>query len=165
MTLRSAALTPKSLCPAQPTIAHKLTRHDNTSNPTLTLTKAGTSEAPTDNAVPSAVAVDLTGDPLRERLRAREKRVVAGLELNESNFLLDALTLHLRGSREILCAHEVRRGFLVPGDLAGWLHERREGLSGETGDRLFGRDLVAILEEELPDEVGVDADGAVISWH
>ena len=71
-----------------------------------------------DDAVRSADVADLSGDALGERLGAREKWVVAGLELNEPNVLFDALTLHLSGGGEILGANEVRGGLLLPGDLA-----------------------------------------------
>ena len=54
-------------------------------------------------------------------------------------------------------------GFSLPGDLAGWLGEGCEGLTGETADRLLGGGLVAVLEEELPDHVGIHAERAVLA--
>ena len=84
-------------------------------------------------------------------------------ELDESRIRFDALPLRLGRGGEILGADEVRGGLLLPGDLAGCLSERREGLTRETADRLLGRALVAVLEEELPDHVGIDADGAVLA--
>ena len=54
-----------------------------------------------------------------------------GAELDESRVRSDASTLHLGGGGEILGADEVRGGLLLPGDLAGWLRERREGLTRE----------------------------------
>ena len=89
--------------------------------------------------------------------------MVTSFEVNEPNALFDALTLYLSGRGEILGAHEVRRRLLLPGDLAGWLHEGCEGLTRETGERLPDRGLVAVLKKELADEVGADADGAVVS--
>ena len=83
-----------------------------------------------------------------------------GAELDESRIRFDALTLHLGRGGEILGADEVRGGLLLPGDLAGCLSERQEGLTRETAERLLGRVLVAVLKEELPDHVGIDADAA-----
>ena len=84
-----------------------------------------------------------------------------GAELDESRVRSDALALRLGRGGEILGADEVRGGLLLPGDLVGWLSERREGLTGETADRLLSRGLVAVLEEELSDHVGIDAAFAV----
>ena len=95
-----------------------------------------------------SAAGDLGCDALRERVRARKKRVVPGAELDEPGAGSDALTLHLGWGGEILGADEVRGGLLLPGDMAGWLRERRDGLARETVKRLLGRDLVAVLEKE-----------------
>ncbi|HEY6396862.1 MAG TPA: hypothetical protein VIX82_05350 [Solirubrobacteraceae bacterium] len=84
-------------------------------------------------------------------------------ELDESRFILDASALNLGWGGEILGADKVRGGLLLPGDLAGWLRERRQRLPRETAERLLGRGLVAVLEEELPDHVGIDANGPVLA--
>src|SRR3981081_4749040 len=80
-------------------------------------------------------------------------------ELDESRLILDASALDVGWGGEILGADEVRGELLLPGDLAGWLCERGQRLARETVERLLGRALVAVLEEELPDHVGI-ADGA-----
>src|SRR5437588_7126241 len=77
--------------------------------------------------------------------------------------MLDASALDLGWGGEILGADEVRGGLLLPGDLPRWLCERGHGLAGEAVERLLGRALVAVLEEELPDHVGIYADGAVLA--
>jgi hypothetical protein len=56
---------------------------------------------------------------------------------------------------EGLCCHAAARGDWVNG---------RHGLAGETFQGVPCRMLVAILQEKLGDDVGVDADGAVIAW-
>ena len=94
---------------------------------------------------------------------AREFVGMSCAELDESRIPSGASALYLRWGGEILGADEVRGGLLLPGDLAGRLSERREGLTGETADRLLGRTLVAVLKEELPDHFGIDADGAVLA--
>ena len=60
-------------------------------------------------------------------------------ELDESRFRSDAPALRLGRGGEILGADEVRGGLLLPGDLAGCLSERREGLTRETAERLLDR--------------------------
>ena len=45
-----------------------------------------------------------------------------------------------------------------------WLREGHRGLTCEAGQRLLHGGLVAVLEEQLADEVCVDADGAVVAW-
>jgi len=87
-----------------------------------------------------------------------------GSELEESRVRSDASVLHVGRSGEILGADEVRGGLVLPGDLAGWLTEGFEGLTGQTVHRLLGRGLIAVLEEELPDQVGIDGDGAIVAW-
>src|SRR5438477_3286220 len=91
--------------------------------------------------------------------------MVPGRELVQANVVFDALALDLGGRSEILAAHEVRCGLLAPRDLAGWLRERRKCLTREAGKRLLGGGLVAVLQEELPDQVGVHANGAVLAGH
>src|SRR6201993_5627863 len=86
-----------------------------------------------------------------------------GAELDESRSPSDASALYLGWGGEILGADEVRGGLSLPGDLAGCLGERRERLTRETAERLLGRGLVAVLEEELPDHVGIDTDGPVLA--
>jgi hypothetical protein len=78
----------------------------------------------------SVAKFDLGGEALRERLGPGEEGMVAGLELDQSDVLLDASALHLGGRREVLGADEVGRGLLLPGDLAGWLRERAQRLTG-----------------------------------
>jgi len=86
-----------------------------------------------------------------------------GVKLHDTGPGSDASALHLGGGGEVFCADAVRRRFLLPGDLARWLREGRERLPGEAGQCLLGRDLVAVLEKELPDHLAVDADGAVVA--
>src|SRR4051812_48746208 len=90
--------------------------------------------------------------------------MVSGPEVDLSRTGLDASSLRLGGGGGGLCGHDVGRGLVLPGRRAGWLGERRHGLAGETFPGLPCRMLVAILQEELGDEVGVDADGAVLAW-
>jgi hypothetical protein len=84
-------------------------------------------------------------------------------ELDESRLILDTSALDVGWGGEILGADEVRGGLLLPGDLAGWLCEWGQRLARETVERVLGRALVAVLEEELADHVGIDTDGAVLA--
>src|ERR1700710_3325649 len=89
--------------------------------------------------------------------------MVTGRELDDPRLILDASTLNLGRGGEILGADEVRGTLLLPGDLPGCLRERRDRLTREPADRLLGRGFVAVLKEELPDHVGIHADGPVVA--
>src|SRR5947208_11153597 len=89
--------------------------------------------------------------------------MVAGAELHNSRAWFDSLTLYLGRGCEVVGADEVGGRLLLPSDLAGWLREGCQGLAREAVNRPLGRDLVAILQEEFPDHVGIDADGAVVA--
>src|SRR5690349_2553052 len=87
-----------------------------------------------------------------------------GREVDRASALLHALPLRICSDCKVLGAHEVRRRLLAPSDLAWWLRERRQRLSREPRHRLVARRLVAVLEEEPANHVGVDPDRAVVTW-
>jgi hypothetical protein len=60
----------------------------------------------------------LGGDALGERVRAREEGVMPGVKLEETGAGSDASALHVGGGGKALCADEVPRRLLPPGDLA-----------------------------------------------
>ncbi len=55
--------------------------------------------AAVDDTGQSVDPVDLSGDAVRERVGAGQKRVVSGFKLDQPDVLFDALTLHLSRSR------------------------------------------------------------------
>src|SRR4051794_40116665 len=91
-------------------------------------------------------SLDRGGDALRKRIGAREEGVVSGAEVDLSRTSLDASSLRLGGDGEVLRAHDVGGGLVLPGRRAGWLGERRHGLAGETFQGVPCRMLVAILQ-------------------
>src|SRR4051812_50092352 len=93
----------------------------------------------------SAGEADFSGDALREVVWAREKRVVPRVEVDDSGFSLDASTLHLPRDGEIFRAHEVRRGLVLPRDVAGGGGGGGGGLGGPAGPRLVGGGGGAVL--------------------
>ncbi len=84
-------------------------------------------------------------------------------ELNGPRVAFDAPALHFGRRGEIFGADEVRRGFLSPRNHSRGLREGRERLARETLKGLLGRFFVAVLEEELANHGGIDADRAVVA--
>ena len=85
------------------------------------------------------------------------------VELDDLRRFFDAMALHLGWRGEVLGANKISGGLGAPRNLARCLGEWRQRLTSETTHRLFGRALVAVLEEELTNHVGINADSAVLA--
>src|SRR5215216_1079370 len=115
------------------------------------------------SAIRRSGSLDLGRDALGEGLGLGEERVVARGEVDQPGAGAGAPALELGGDGEVLGAYEVRGGLVLPGDVSGRLGEGRRGLACQAGKGLLHGGLVAVLEEQLADELCVDPDGAVVA--